>query len=383
MDWYDSEDQRRSGADGRSGTARRRARTLNLYVTGATGFVGRYVMAEALRRGHTVTAVVRPGSDFRKPDHIPSDRCRMVSVDLRSRTGLVESLAGVDSVVHLAAAKAGDFYTQFAGTVTATENLLEAMDDAGVHQLVGISTFSVYDYLNLPPGSLLDESTPIDAQPRLRDEYAQTKLLQEELFHRWGAVHGNRLVVLRPGMIYGPDNLWHALLGADFGPRFLRIGSKAILPLSYVENCAHAIAAGAERLDAEPDLLDGEIINIVDDDLPTQSHYAELVSTRTDTPPTVPIPWPVMDLASRLLKAGNNRLLHGQAKFPGIAVPDRLHARFKPLNYSNAKAKRLLQWQPVYSTVEAIDRSVASMQDNIDPLDQLASAAAGYGADRT
>lgn len=351
--------------------------SLNLYISGATGFVGCHVLAEALRRGHTVTAVVRPGSDFRLPDHIPHDRCRTVSVDLRSRTGLADSLAGVDSVVHLAAAKAGDFYSQFAGTVTATENLLAAMDEADVRQLIGISTFSAYDYLNLPAGSLLTESTAVDTHPALRDEYAQTKLLQEELYRQWGGRSGNKLVVLRPGMVYGPDNLWHALLGADFGPRFLRIGSKATLPLTYVDNCAQAIILAAERLDAEPDLVDGETINIVDDDLPTQSEYAELVSARTETPPTVPVPWPLLDVTSRLLKAGNQRLLHGRAKFPGIAVPDRLHARFKPLRYSNAKAKRLLGWQPAYSTVEAVERSVASMERRFFPLDELIPATTG------
>lgn len=372
-----SENEGRLGVGEPSGARR----PLRLFISGASGFVGRYVVAEALRRGHSVTLLVRPDSDFRIPDHVPRDQCRTVSVDLRSRSGLVEALAGADSAVHLAAAKAGDFYSQFAATVTATENLLAAMDEAQVAQLVGISTFSVYDYLNLPAGSLLTESTPIDTDPRLRDEYARTKLLQEELYHQWGERRDKRLLVVRPGMIYGPDNLWHALLGADFGPRFLRIGSRATLPLTYVENCAQAIVVGAERLDAEPDLLDGEIINIVDDDLPTQRRYAELVSARTETPPTIPVPWPLLDMVSRLLKVGNTRLLHGQAKLPGIAVPDRLHARFKPLRYSNAKAKRLLRWQPVYSTTEAVERSVAQMEATSGPLDESAPVPVG-GIDR-
>jgi len=332
---------------------------VRIYVTGATGFVGSAVVAEALRRRHEVVAVVRPGSraelSQQFPDH--GNRITEARIDLRSMEGLAESLDGVDSVVHLAAAKTGDFYTQFAGTVVATENLLAAMKQANVAQLVAMSTFSVYNYLAMKPGTLVDEQSPIESDPKLRDEYAQTKLLQERLYQRFESAGGGRVVILRPGMIYGPDNLWHALLGAELGPRFLRIGSKATLPLTYVENCAEAIIDAAEALADRPGELTGEIINIVDDNLPTQAQYADLVAARIEIPPTISVPWPVMNAATTLLKKVNESLAGGRAKFPGIAVPDRLHARFKPLRYTNAKAKRLLGWSPRFPLEEAIARS--------------------------
>lgn len=332
--------------------------TLTLYITGATGFVGAAVVAEAVQRGHDVVAVVRPASQTTVTAGAGSGgTISEARIDLRSPTGLVESLDGVDSVIHLAAAKSGDFHTQFAGTVVATENLLSAMSEAGIRELVAISTFSVYDYLSLPAGSVLDESSPIDSDPRLRDEYARTKLIQEDLYRRFGE-DDHRLVILRPGMIYGPGNLWHALLGAEFGPRFLRIGKKAILPLTHVENCAQAIVDAAEALHNRADDVNGQTINIVDDDLPTQEEYANRVSAVIDTPPTVSIPWPAMNAATTVLKSANQALLGGRAKFPGIAVPDRLHARFKPLRYNNGKAKRLLGWEPRFSFEQALERSV-------------------------
>lgn len=326
-----------------------------IYITGATGFVGKFVVAAALESGNAVKAVIRPSSKAELPTPA-GGTLQQARVDLRSRAGLVESLAGTDVVIHLAAAKAGDFATQFAGTVVATENLLAAMTEAGVTNLVGVSTFSVYDYLNMPSGTLVDENAPIDTSPALRDEYAQTKLLQEELYRAWGDEGNNKVVILRPGMIYGPDNLWHALLGADVGPKFMRIGSKATLPLAYVENCADAIVKAATLVGTDAQLR-AETINIVDDDLPTQAEYAELVQARIDTPDTFFVPWPVLRGAAGAVKAANRHLLGGRAKFPGIAVPDRLHARFKSLRYTNAKAKRLLGWAPTYSTREAVERS--------------------------
>lgn len=333
-------------------------RPLRLYITGATGFVGSSVVRAARARGHEVVAVVRPAST----DADLGDGVQAARVDLRSRQGLVDSLAGVDSVIHLAAAKTGDIAQQFSGTVVATENLLDAMAVAGVEQLVGISTFSVYDYRAIRSGSVLDEEAPTDPSPAGRDEYARTKLVQEGLYRQFASGNGQgprRCVIVRPGMVYGPDNLWHALLGAELGPAFLRIGSRATLPMTYVENCAEALVLAAERL-AEADCpIDGEVINIVDDDLPTQAEYARAVAARTDVPRSVTVPWPLMRTGAEALDLINRSVLSGRAKFPGIAVPDRLYARFKPFRYTNQKAKELLGWSPRYGLDEAIERSLA------------------------
>ncbi len=78
-----------------------------------------------------------------------SEICTIVQADLRSRRGLTEAVTGHDAVLHLAAAKSGDLYAQYAGTVVATENLLAAMTEAGVRRIVLVSSLSVYDYLKL------------------------------------------------------------------------------------------------------------------------------------------------------------------------------------------------------------------------------------------
>jgi len=336
---------------------------MKLVVTGANGFVGRHVVAAARDRGHEVLALVRPSSPAG-----PIEDAVGVSIgriDLRGGEGLVELLRGADGVIHLAAAKSGDFQAQFAGTVVATERLLDAMTRAGVERLVGVSSFSVYDYRRAE-GSLIDEATPIDANPAGRDEYARTKLLQETLYrdHRsaGGGDSDRTVVIVRPGMIFGPDNLWHALIGAPMGGRFLRIGRSAIVPLTHVENVADALVLAAE-LNAPGAVLQEvpDVINIVDDDLPTQDGYVSLLRRLDPTsPPTVTVPWPIARGVAAGLAAANRRLLGGGAKFPGIVVPDRLDARFKPFTYSNDLAKVTLGWTPRWSIAEGIERSVAA-----------------------
>jgi nucleoside-diphosphate-sugar epimerase len=330
-----------------------------LFITGASGFLGKYVVAEALKQGHQVRAVVRPAGNEQKLLWHNHPSVQLVRADLRQRRGLAEALQGVDVVIHLAAAKAGDFYTQFAGTVMATENLLAAMTEANVSRLVAISTFSVYEYLHTPSGRVIDEDSELERNPLQRDEYAQTKLIQEELFREFERNQGGQVTIVRPGMVYGRDNLWNACLGAEIGENsWLLIGSHAHMPLTYVENCADAIIAAAQQDEAI-----GKTINIVDDDLPKQSVYArKLIEHMPEPPRTVSISWTIMRLIAGILWLYNKVFLRGKAKFPGIVVPAKLHARFKPLRYTNKRAKQILNWTPKYSLDTAIERSCSNVE---------------------
>src|SRR6185295_16085362 len=118
--------------------------------------------------------------------------------------------------------------------------------EAGVNHIVAISSLSVYDYKRIWSFSRLDESSPLESNPRDRDEYAQTKLLQEKLVRETAQQNGWRWTILRPGVIFGKDNLWTARLGIQGKKTWLRIGAHAKLPLTYVENCAQAIVAALD-----------------------------------------------------------------------------------------------------------------------------------------
>ncbi len=313
-------------------------------ITGATGFLGSVVIEKA-RQSFDVTALVRPASKANFPDDV-----NVIRADLRKPVGLAEQLQDIDVVIHLAAAKSGDFYDQFAGTVISTENLLNEMTEAGVKNLVGISSFSIYSY-DGRKGGLLDEETPRLSNHSERDEYSNTKLIQEDLFLDFST--NNNVVILRPGMIFGAGELWHPLLGSPLGPIFLRVGSSATLPMTYVENCADAIVAAAVNVDSAA----GEIINIVDDELPTQNEYAKLVAQHTTVPKNYTIPWGVWRTMASGLGLASKMVFKGKAKFPGIFEGPKLDARFKPFTYSNAKAKETLGWSPKISIADAIAKS--------------------------
>jgi nucleoside-diphosphate-sugar epimerase len=156
-------------------------------------------------------------------------------------------------------------------------------------------------------------------------------------------------------MLYGRENLFNARVGVKAGSRrWLRTGARAHIPLNYVENCAQAILLAAEKPAAT-----GQILNVVDDNSPTQKEYAELIAKRTTPrPKIIGVPWPIMRGLAAAAEGFNRLFLGGKAKIPGIFIPSRLHARCRPLKYSNAKIKSVLDWSPRYSLVQALDRSV-------------------------
>lgn len=315
-------------------------------MTGASGFIGRHVVAEALRRGHFVSAMVRPATPIRELPWADQERVTLVRLDLRSERHLTEVLLGIETVVHLAVAG-------WRETVVTTENLLRAMDAAKCTSLVLVSSFAVYDYDRVPPFGLLDETSPLERRPERRDAYCHAKLVQEELAREWGTERGRCLCVLRPGSVIGGNDAWTPRVGIQMTSKWwIRIGAWARLPLSYVENCAEAIVHCAEHRMAR-----GETFNIVDDDLPTQRRYSRRLQKLTRPQPHIlPLPWPLLLLTAWLAVLANRALLRGRGRLPQLLRPPSLSARCKPLRYTNRKLREKLDWRPRFTLEEALGR---------------------------
>ena len=337
---------------------------MKLLITGANGFLGKYVVADALRRGHSVRAMVRSPSDAAKNGWLDHPRIELAHADLRKRKGLADACRGVDAVLHLAASKSGDMYAQYGGTVVATENLLAAMEEAGIKRIVSISSFSVYDYMKTPYFSTVTELAPVEKDAFDRDEYAHTKLVQERLVRMWCTERRWVFTVLRPGVIFGRDNLWSARLGIKSKRLWLRIGAWSHLPLTYVENCSDAIVAAAESEGAK-----NQILNVVDNETPTQRKFVSMLRKREKRRPIVlPIPYTAMWLLAGGASLFNKWFCGGKAKVPGIFVPCRLAARGKPLKYTNAGIKSAMNWSPRFTLKQSLDRSLSEVDASLEEV---------------
>ncbi len=326
---------------------------MKILITGATGKLGQAVVNSALESGHQVRAMARPGRKLESINWFEKPGVEVARVDLRDRRSLPAVLEGVDVVVHLAAVLGGDFYEQFEGSVIATENLLAALEEKPSIKLVHISTFSVYGCLQRWPFAFWDEDSPREKHIDERDNYAKTKTIQENIIREASERIGFPLVVLRPGVIYGPGSWFPAQLGLEASKKtWIRIGTIAPVPITYVENCADAIILAAEK-----DQANGETFNIVDNNLPTQWKLMNRLRAHQPVrPKVIPIPWILMRMLGRSAWLFNKYVCKGNAKLPGLLTPAQLHARFKPFFYSNRKIRDKLGWVPKYSLDESLER---------------------------
>jgi UDP-glucose 4-epimerase len=324
---------------------------MKALVTGANGFLGRHLVAELLRRGHDVRALVRPAAELERlrwPEEV-----EVVRADLRVARDLESAFEGVDVLIHLAAQVGGGDDAQFAATVGGTERLLAAMARSDTRRLVLCSSFSVYDW-SAARGTLTEDS-PAEKGADLyeRDGYAVAKAWQERVARRLSDEHGWDLTVVRPGFIWGRGNEYLAGLGQKVGPVHLVFGFATRLPLTHVENCADLIANAAEHPRAR-----GETFNAVDGDDVTSwgylGHYLRRTGTRALR---VPVPYGVALTGVRLARLVSKALFRGKGKLPSLLVPCRFEARFKPLRFSHRKAREVLGWAPPLDFAACLERT--------------------------
>ena len=314
---------------------------MRVLITGATGFLGRYVVASAVRSGHSVTALVRPSRQI-SDNYFPAG-VSIARGDVRDAACLPAALQDIDAVIHLAACVVGDDDSQFSSTVVGTENLLAAMIDQQVTRLVHCSTFSVYDWQHTD--KTIDEFSRLEPDLYARDGYAISKTWQERLVKRTAAEHGWQLTILRPGFIWGAGNELIAGLGQSVGRLHFVIGVGRQLPLTYVENCADCFIKALDSPTAV-----GQTYNVIDSDSVTAWQYmGECLKAGATSGLRIPMPyWTGIGLAQ--LASSTSRLLFGPTgKLPGLFVPIKFRARFRPLEFPNRKILGQLGWQPKWN----------------------------------
>jgi nucleoside-diphosphate-sugar epimerase len=331
-------------------------------VTGSNGFLGSVLVERLVAHGaRRLRCFVRPGSDRSRLEALqaryPKAAIEITAGTLNTPESVLPALEGVDVLFHLAAGTGGTAADLFLSSVVASRNLLEAVTRcAPLPRLVLVSSFGVYGTAALQPGAVVDEETPLEPHPEKRDAYSYAKLRQEQLFWEYRERFGIPLCVLRPGVIYGPGGSpLSGRIGLSLGGVFLHLGGRNLLPLSYVENCAEAIAIAGESFSAAM----GQIYNVHDDDLPTCSAY--LARYRREVRPlrVVSLPYRVTYLASAWIEEYSRR---SQGQLPPFLTPYRTAVSWKGTRFSNARLKSL-GWRQVVATEEGLRRTFTALRE--------------------
>ena len=207
-------------------------------VTGGAGFIGRHVTHHLIKKGYAVRildSLVEQVHHGQRPADLSPD-AELIIGDVRDADILGRALAGVNSVIHLAA-EVGVGQSMYAveryvsGNDLGTATLLQALINRGVKRVVVASSMSIYgeglyrtregrlvenaqraprlsaaqgwEPLDSNGHPLIPIPTPEWKQPSLASVYALTKYVQEQLTLTLASAYGMEGVALRLFNVYG------------------------------------------------------------------------------------------------------------------------------------------------------------------------------------
>ncbi len=309
---------------------------MTVFVTGASGFVGRGLVPRLLAGGARVRMAVREPDFLRPVEPLPPGAERFVLGDLAALPDLRLAMAGVKAVVHLAArvhlmrdAAADPLAAYRAMNVEATLHLARAAADAGVRRFVFLSSVKALG----ESGTFREDDLP---QSSLRDPYGISKREAEDALRALGRERGLEVAIVRSPLVYGPG------VGANFAA-LLRVVERGVpLPFARVRNRRSLVArtnlADLLAVATEHPAAAGETFGVSDgEDLSTPDLIRRLA--RALGRPARLLPVPVVLLRALATVVGRRD------------AADRL---LGSLTLDITKARTRLGWRPPVSVDEAL-----------------------------
>ena len=216
-----------------------------LFVTGATGFIGSFIVEEALRQGYEVWAAIRKSSSLK---YLTDERIHLLEVNLSDGKVLKKQLESFDFdyVVHAAGVtkclNSNDF---FIVNVDGTRNLVSAIQDNGMHikKFIYVSSLSVFGPVHeqMPYTDIMDNDVP---QPDTA--YGKSKLEAERYL---SSLSDFPYVILRPTGVYGPREKDYFMMAKSIKQHVdFAVGYQPqVLTFVYVKDVVQAVFKAIEK----------------------------------------------------------------------------------------------------------------------------------------
>lgn len=303
-------------------------------VTGAAGFLGRYLVRTLLARGEGVRAFDRQipaGAD---------SKIEWRSGDVRNAAAVQRACEDVEIVYHLAALipqRKAKAETMQAVNVEGTQHVLDGAERTGVRRVVYLSSVEIYGVPTVTPCLEDGPLAPLA-------EYGRTKVAAEALC-RQAVGRGLDVTILRPVTIIGPgltEPFLVSLLAAvrTDKPVILLGNGRNRFQVVHAEDVVAACLLAAEQPAAV-----GQAFNIGAADVPTIRHLVEAVIERAGSDSSVlSIPVPLARLALGVLRLFDKAPLEPAQL--AIATADHL--------FDITRAQRLLGWEPQWNSLDAV-----------------------------
>jgi dihydroflavonol-4-reductase len=320
---------------------------MNVFLTGATGFVGSHVAHAFAAQGARLRLLIRPTSRL---DNLEGLSAETVTGDLRNPDTFRSALGDCDVLVHVAADYrlwVRDPQAMYAANVDGTRNLLALARELGVTKAVYTSSVATMGFRE--DGTIVDENTPVSLDDMV-GHYKRSKYLAEQ--EAIAASHdGQHVIVLNPTTPIGANDIKPTPTGqivVDFLNRKFPAYVDTGLNLVDVDEVARMHVVAVERgRPGERYILGGENLSL--------KQILDKMSAITGLPsPTMKVPHSVAMAFAFFDETITGRL---RGKEPR-ATMEAVRMGKKKMFASSAKAERDLGFRivPVYAALRsAID----------------------------
>jgi len=233
-----------------------------IFVTGATGYIGRALVARLVADGHEVRALYR--SEARAAG-LAGSGAALFRGDVLDRASLREGMSGADWVIHAAADLdlSGPPGRMEAVNVQGSENVASLAFKLGVGRVLSVSSIAYFGGSPADGSPANEESPPMTPFPT---RYSSSKHQGERVMRAW-AERGLRLHTVYPSLVYGPPGKKegaNAMLRQLLRGRIpALVGADRIASWVYLDDLVEGFVRVIER--AEPGsayLLAGEAVSI-------------------------------------------------------------------------------------------------------------------------
>jgi dTDP-glucose 4,6-dehydratase len=311
-------------------------------VTGAGGFIASHLVERLIKEGAQVRAFARYNSrnDVGMLKLIPAGALSQIEIvhgDLRDAEAVRGAVKGADTVFHLGALIAIPYsYVHprevIDVNVMGTLNVLMAARDFGIRRVVHTSTSEVYGTARYVP---IDEAHPLQGQ----SPYSASKIGADKIAESFYRAFDLPVVTLRPFNTYGPRQSARAVIPAIIAQTLTRdeikLGSlEPSRDFTFVADTAD----GFLRIAAAENIL-GEEINLGNDNTIRIGDLVEKIFDIIGKHPRI-----VAD--AQRIRPGKSEVLKLWA--------------------SNAKAKKMLDWEPRVKLDEGLRATVAWIAAHLD-----------------
>jgi dihydroflavonol-4-reductase len=311
---------------------------VRVFLTGATGYIGGALARRLVAEGHEVRALVRDLS--RAPSRIEALEDAGVACfegDVTERISMREAMSGADWVIHAAAEL--DFRRSFERmwrvNVEGGESVASLAFKLGVGRMLAISTMAVFGG-SPPDGSAATEtSAPILPLP---SAYGRTKAEADAAIDEW-TKRGLRLNRVYPSLVYGAPAKktgTNSLLRAvALGRMPALVGGDRLTSWIHLEDLVEGLVRVIDRAPVgESYLMTGEAARVGE----VLERVCELAGVRPPRLRLSPrLAYAALKLAGPVLRAMGVR---------GLPNPAQARSLTRHWNFSDAKARRELDWRP-------------------------------------